>query len=49
VDGREFAFDTADLRAELGDVPLSHPAVWRWLREFIAEGESVLSPEQPST
>ncbi len=47
VDGREFAFDTADLRRELGDVPLTHPAVRDWLRDFIAEGESVLSLQSP--
>ena len=39
---REFAFDTAEIRAELGDVPLSHPDVREWLRQFIAEGEAVL-------
>jgi anti-sigma regulatory factor (Ser/Thr protein kinase) len=39
--GRErgFAFDTAEIKAELGDVPLSHPDVREWLRQFIAEGE----------
>ena len=42
VDGRTFEFDTAELRAELGDVPLTHPAVRRWLGEFIAEGEGRL-------
>jgi hypothetical protein len=42
VDGRAFEFDTAELRAELGDVPLTHPAVRRWLGEFIAEGEGEL-------
>jgi len=42
VDGRTFEFDTAELRAELGDVPLTHPAVRRWLGKFIAEGESEL-------
>jgi len=42
VNGQEFAFDTADLRRELGDVPLSHPAVRDWLRDFIAEGETEL-------
>ncbi len=41
-----FEFDTADVRAELGDVPLAHPAVQRWLAEFLAEGESaVCSPQ----
>ncbi len=39
VNGRQFEFDTADIRAELGDVPLSHPAVREWLSEFISEGE----------
>ncbi len=40
---REFAFDTAEIRAELGDVPLTHPAVREWLRDFIAEGEAELT------
>lgn len=39
VNERQFEFDTADIRTELGDVPLSHPAVRDWLSEFIAEGE----------
>jgi hypothetical protein len=39
---REFAFDTASIKAELGDVPLTHPEVRRWLAEFIAEGERAL-------
>jgi len=42
VDSRTFEFDTAELRAELGDVPLTHPAVRRWLGESIAEGEGEL-------
>jgi len=41
-DLREFEFSTAELKAELGDVPLSHPAVREWLRQFIAEGEAAL-------
>lgn len=39
---RVFAFDTADILAELGDVPLHHPAVTQWLAEFLAEGEAEL-------
>jgi nitrogen-specific signal transduction histidine kinase len=39
VDGETFEFDTAELRAQLGDVPLTHPAVQRWLAGFLAEGE----------
>ncbi len=42
VDGREFAFHTADIRAELGEIPLTPPAVRRWLEEFITEGEARL-------
>jgi hypothetical protein len=35
----EFELDTAGMRAALGDVPLSHPDVREWLRQFIVEGE----------
>jgi hypothetical protein len=42
VDGREFKFDTADIRAELRDIPLTHPAVQKWLQEFITKGEEEL-------
>ena len=40
--GQEFEFHTADMRAELGKIPLTHPAVRNWLQEFIAEGEAEL-------
>lgn len=40
---REFEFDTGKIKAELGDVPLTHPAVREWLRTFIAEGEAELT------
>jgi hypothetical protein len=42
VDGQEFAFHTADIRAELEEIPLTHPAVRRWLEGFIAAGEEGL-------
>ena len=42
VDGRTFEFDTSAMRAELGEVPLTHPAVRKWLVEFIADGEEYL-------
>jgi anti-sigma regulatory factor (Ser/Thr protein kinase) len=42
VDGHEFAFSTKDIRSELGDIPLTHPAVRNWLRDFIIEGEESL-------
>ena len=42
VNRRQFEFDTTQIRAELGDVPLSHPSVRDWLSEFIAQGEREL-------
>lgn len=42
VDGREFAFSTKDIRSELDNIPLTHPAVRHWLRDFIVEGEESL-------
>ena len=36
------AMREAIFRAELGDVPFSHPAVVQWLAEFLEEGENVL-------
>jgi hypothetical protein len=43
VGGKEFEFHTATIKAELGDVPLLHPAVRQWLQEFISGGEAELS------
>ena len=43
--GGEFEFDTAEIRSELGEVPLTHPDVREWLRQFIAEGEAELPRE----
>jgi anti-sigma regulatory factor (Ser/Thr protein kinase) len=39
----EFRFDSAEIRNELGEVPLTHPKVREWLRQFISEGEEGLS------
>lgn len=43
VGGQAFEFDTVEIRAELGEVALSHPQVLRWLDAFIAEGEQELA------
>ena len=40
---RTFELDTAAIRTELGEVPLSHPLVVEWLRRFITEGEAALT------
>jgi anti-sigma regulatory factor (Ser/Thr protein kinase) len=45
VDGRRFALDTADIRHELGNVPLSHPEVIDWLQAALTAG--VESLERP--
>ncbi len=42
-DLREFAFGTSEIRAELGDVPMAHPEVCEWFRQFIAQGEAALT------
>lgn len=38
-----FAFDTAAIRAELGEVPLNQPLVAAWLADFLSEGEAEIS------
>jgi hypothetical protein len=46
VDGKVFEFHTGDVKAQLDDVPLSHPQVREWLRDFIAAGEADLARPQ---
>lgn len=38
VDGRMFVLDTAEIAGELGEVPMTHPSVLRWLRTYLAGG-----------
>ncbi len=47
VDGRTFELDTAAMRRELGDVPLSHPLVREWLESTLAEGLAGLQRPMP--
>jgi hypothetical protein len=44
-DGQQFTLDTREVRRELGEVPLAHPAVREWLRDYIDEGVKSLSDE----
>ena len=37
VDDALFQFDAAEIREQLGDIPLSHPAVREWLDRFLQE------------
>jgi hypothetical protein len=39
---RIFELDTGQIKDQLGDVPLSHPEVRKWLGEFVAQGEQDL-------
>jgi hypothetical protein len=39
---RAFELDTQEIKGVLGDVPLAHPDVRKWLSEFIAQGEQEL-------
>jgi hypothetical protein len=46
LDGRTFEFSTEDVRNELSDIPLTHPAVRKWLKDFIDEGEESLQQRE---
>jgi len=49
IGGREFRFDSSEIREELGDVPLTHPKVREWLLQFLQEGEEDLLPGRQET
>jgi hypothetical protein len=49
VGDRAFELDTAALRAELGEIPLSHPAVRQWLHDYITAGEAELACQEMET
>ena len=42
VDGRSFEMDTRELRAQLGDVPLSEADVMEWIDGYLREQEDSL-------
>ena len=43
---RQFELDTAEVRAELGEVPLTHPEVREWLENELANGLASLTEKQ---
>ncbi len=45
VDGREFHFDSSEIRSELGDVPVTHPKVREWLFRSLQQEEAALFHE----
>ena len=41
--GKEFCFDTREIKQALGDVPINEPQVLSWIKEFLEEGFNSLS------
>lgn len=37
IDGRSFQLSTRELRARVGEIPLSHPEIILWIREYVAQ------------
>ncbi len=46
VNGREFEFNTKEVRTRLGEVPISHPLVRKWLKGYLQEGLRALYPSK---
>ncbi len=42
-DGRSFDLDSGTIRQELGEVPITHPAVLEWLERVVSEGIAATS------
>lgn len=38
VDGKQLVFDTREVVAELGDVPINDPLVIEWMKKYLDEG-----------
>ncbi len=45
VDTNELILHTSELKQMLGEVPLSEPAVFEWIKEYIGEQTLALNPE----
>jgi signal transduction histidine kinase len=46
VDGRAFVFDTQEIKAVLGDVPMNDPAIMNWMTAYIQENAQVITEVQ---
>ena len=46
VDGRAFTFDTQEIRAILGDVPMNDPAIMNWMTAYINENSQAITEVQ---
>ena len=49
VDGRRFSFSAARARELAGETSLAHPAVARWLREYLDEQLHALGEARPTS
>ncbi|MGB9826309.1 MAG: ATP-binding protein, partial [Desulfofundulus sp.] len=43
LNGQSFELDTGEIRSRLKGIPLDTPEVLLWLRQYLAEGLSILS------
>ena len=46
IDGRAFTFDTQEIKAVLGDVPMNDPAIMNWMTAYINENMQVITEVQ---
>ena len=46
IDGRAFTFDTREIRAVLGDVPMNDPAIMNWMTAYINENIQAITEVQ---
>ena len=46
VDGRAFTFDTQEIKAILGDVPMNDPAIMNWMTAYINENSQAITEVQ---
>jgi hypothetical protein len=44
-DGRTFTFDTREIRREVGEIPLNHPEVLKFIRQYLMEGFKEIGTE----
>ncbi len=46
VDGRAFVFDTREIQAILGDVPMNDPSIMNWMTAYINENMQAITEVQ---
>ena len=46
IDGREFLFDTQQIKEILGDVPMNDPSIMQWMTGYINENIQAITEVQ---